>query len=102
MRAESRRHVLRITLGGALLILAVVVAPAPEPAEVADDPVEPAKPAPAPAPMPVAKAKPVEPVIPLVHVPDDPGPDAVLDGEAPPAATPASGEAWQRFRKLFQ
>lgn len=80
----------------------VVAAPAPEPAEIADDPVEPAKPAPAPAPMPVAKAKPVEPVIPLVHVPDDPGPDAVLDGEAPPAATPASGEAWQRFRKLFQ
>jgi HemY protein len=72
----------------------------PEPAESAD-PVEPAKPAPAPAPIPVAKAKPVEPVIPLVHVPDDPGPDAVLDGDAPRGASPDSGDAWRRIRKLF-
>jgi HemY protein len=86
-----------------------VAAPAPdaepEPAakpEPAEAPVEPAKPLPSLAPVPAAKAKPVEPVIPLVQVPDDPGPDAVLDGEAPPAATPASGEAWQRIRKLFQ
>jgi HemY protein len=92
----------------------VVVAPAPEPeikpnfeakpepAEAAADPVEPAKPVPSPAAYPpAAKAKPVEPVIPLVHVPDDPGPDAVLDGDALRGATPASGDAWQRIRKLF-
>jgi HemY protein len=75
--------------------------PKPEPAEAAPDPVEPVKPALTPAPLPVAKAKPVEPVIPLVHVPDDPGPDAVLDGDAPRGASPDSGHAWQRIRKLF-
>jgi HemY protein len=72
----------------------------PEPAEAAD-PVEPPKPVPSLAPSPAAKAKPVEPVIPLVQVPDDPGPDAVLDGEAPSGATPVSGASWQRFRKRF-
>jgi HemY protein len=83
--------------------------PKPELAEAVLDPVEPPKPAPLPAAnppaltRPVAKAKPVEPVIPLVHVPDDPGPDAVLDGDAPrEAAKPAPGDAWHRIRKLFR
>jgi HemY protein len=84
----------------------VVVVPEPEaksePAEAAA-PVEPAKPPPGLTTYPPPpKAKPVEPVIPLVHVPDDPGPDAVLDGDAPrDTAAAAPGDAWQRIRKLF-
>jgi len=59
---------------------------------------KPAASAPPPAPKPAAKAKPVEPVIPLVHAPDDPGPDASLDGEP----RPEGGEGWQRMRRGFR
>ena len=45
--------------------------PPPEP--------EPEKPRKIAKPKPTAKAKPVEPVIPLVHAPDDPGLDSGLD-----------------------
>ena len=47
------------------------------------------------------KAKPVEPVIPLVHAPDDPGPDSAPDGEPRPEPPPGS-DAWQRLRDLFR
>jgi len=52
----------------------------------------------------ISVAKPiVEPVIPLVHAPDDPGPESGLDGEpVPEPSSPPSGDAWQRFRQLFR
>ncbi len=50
-----------------------------------------------------AKAKPVEPVIPLVHAPDDPGLDLGLDRDpVPEASTPPAGDTWQRLRQLFR
>jgi HemY protein len=51
----------------------------------------------------VAKAKPVEPVIPLVHAPDDPGPDSGLDGDpVPEPSSPPARDAWQRIMQLFR
>ncbi|MGZ3352200.1 MAG: heme biosynthesis HemY N-terminal domain-containing protein, partial [Xanthobacteraceae bacterium] len=50
-----------------------------------------------------AKAKPVEPVIPLVHAPDDPGLDPGLDRDPVlETATPPASDAWQRLRQLFR
>ena len=50
-----------------------------------------------------AKPKSAEPVIPLVHAPDDPGLDSGLDPDpVPETSTPPSGDAWQRFRQLFR
>jgi HemY protein len=68
--------------------------PEPEPEEPAPKPEKAAAP-------PAAKAKPVQPVIPLVHAPDDPGPDSGLDSEPEPASPPA-GDTWQRLRQLFR
>ena len=50
---------------------------------------------------PAAKARPAEPVIPLVHAPDDPGPDGGPDGEPVPEPSPPR-DAWQRIRQLFR
>jgi len=48
-------------------------------------------------------AKPAEPVIPLVHAPDDPGTEQAMDGEpVPEPSAPPAGDAWQRFRQLFR
>jgi HemY protein len=50
-----------------------------------------------------AKARPVEPVIPLVHAPDDPGLDPGLDRDpVPEASTPPARDTWQRLRQLFR
>jgi len=50
-----------------------------------------------------AKAKPVEPVIPLVHAPDDPGTDSALDADpVPEPSTPPVSDTWQRLRQLFR
>jgi HemY protein len=55
--------------------------------------------APEPArPNPSASARPVEAVIPLVHVPDDPGPEP--ESEAEPIGAPPP-EGWRRLRSLF-
>src|SRR5665213_715243 len=52
---------------------------------------------------PAAKTKPVEPVIPLVHAPDDPGPDSALESDPVPEPTTPPPEApWQRFIQLFR
>jgi HemY protein len=52
---------------------------------------------------PVTKAKPVEPVIPLVHAPDDPGPDSALESDpVPEPTTPPPPAPWQRFMQLFR
>ena len=51
-------------------------------------------------PRPAVRPRPVEPVIPLVRVPDDPGPEP--DGLADPSAASASRpEGWRRLRVLF-
>jgi HemY protein len=49
-----------------------------------------------------ARRKPVEPVIPLVHAPDDPGPDLGLDGDPVPETSASEGDTWQRLRGLFR
>jgi hypothetical protein len=58
----------------------------------------------APSP-PAAAAKPaaktIEPVIPLVQPPDDPGPDSSLEGDPVPETT-APRDAWQRIKELFR
>jgi HemY protein len=88
--------------------------PAPPPTVPVDLPPEPtAKPAPVPdkaaaaaakpTPKPAAVTKPVEAVIPLVHAPDDPGPDSGPEGErTTPAAPPPRRDAWRRIRQLFR
>ena len=43
-----------------------------------------------------------EPVIPLVHAPDDPGPDGGLDGEPVPEPVSPPRHGWQRIRQLFR
>lgn len=48
-----------------------------------------------------ARPQPVEPVIPLVHVPDDPGPGSGLEAE-PEAAVPADGQRWRKIKDLFK
>ena len=68
----------------------------------AETPLPPRKPAKSAA-KPAAKAKPVEPVIPLVHAPDDPGPDSMLESDPVPEPTsPPPRPAWQRFLQLFR
>ena len=55
-----------------------------------------------PAPIPPKPAeKPVEPVIPVVHAPDDPGPDGAADSEPVPEPTSSSGGTWRRLRRMF-
>ena len=75
----------------------VEVQPAIEP-EI--KPKAPAKPAAAPRP----EIKPAEPVIPLVHAPDDPGPDLGADGEPvpEPGSPPPLRAAWRRFTGMFR
>jgi len=48
------------------------------------------------------KTRPAEPVIPLVHAPDDPGPDQHLDADPVPEQTAPSRDPWQRFIGLFR
>jgi HemY protein len=83
---------------------------APSSPEIEAEPPEP-KPETEPVPetrmrkaaRPPAKARPAEPVIPLVHAPDDPGPDSALDRDpVPEPSSPPSGDAWQRIRQLFR
>jgi HemY protein len=50
-----------------------------------------------------ARPQPVEPVIPLVHAPDDPGPDSGPDLDPVPEATSSSsGDTWRRIKQLFR
>ncbi len=96
-------------------LVEISATPAPEPAATAPAKAKPetvvseAKREPAPrkatrtADKPAARAKPAEPVIPLVHAPDDPGPETAMDGDpVPEPSTPPSGDAWQRIRGLFR
>lgn len=54
-----------------------------------------------PAAKPRQPARAAEPVIPLVHAPDDPGPDVGADSEPVPEPSPPR-DAWQRIRQLFR
>jgi HemY protein len=59
------------------------------------------------AKTPARTTKPAEPVIPLVHAPDDPGLDPGLDASldpdpVPEPTSPPVGDAWQRLRQLFR
>jgi len=75
---------------------AIVEAPPPSEAKPPEQP-----PATVP-PKPAAQAKAVEPVIPLVHAPDDPGPGSALDGD-PVAERPSPPpDPWQRLWQLFR
>ncbi len=80
-----------------------VSAPEPRPSDVAE---EAAVPEPAPArrsQRPAPPAPMVEKVIPLMHLPDDPGPHA--EPHADPEAEPppdATSEAWNKLRGLFK
>ena len=73
-------------------------------------PVVPAEVAPAPKAAPRRKLaarraadKPPETVIPIVHAPDDPGPDSTLETDPVPEPTTASSaNAWDRLRQLFR
>ena len=91
--------------------------PAAAPADMpkASEPAhEPAKPdahasvsAPEPSPPVAAAAQPAaapaEPIIPLMHAPDDPGPDGALEPEAEPGALGAAeGQRWQKIKDLFR
>jgi HemY protein len=50
-----------------------------------------------------ARPKAAEPVIPLVHVPDDPGPDSTLESDpVPETSAPPPRAPWQRFMQLFR
>lgn len=84
----------------------------PPPAEAAAQPAtasedhSAAEPAPRPAQNAdkvAAKERSVEPVIPLVHAPDDPGPEAGSEGDpVREAASAPAGDTWQRIRQLFR
>jgi len=53
----------------------------------------------------VAAERPVEAVIPLVHAPDDPGPDVAPEEdplEPLPEPSPSAAGAWDRIRQLFR
>ena len=76
--------------------------------EAMSPPVVPSQPAAKPAPRrksPPRRAaeRAAEPVIPIVHAPDDPGPDSTLETDpVPEPTTPPSANAWDRLRQLFR
>ena len=83
----------------------------PKPVEIAPAPAEPEAVAAGAASVvplrkaqrPVVRPTPIETVIPLVHAPDDPGPDSALDGDPMPETTQSSAVGpWQRLRQLFR
>jgi HemY protein len=87
---------------------------APPSAPVVDEkpspPVVPVEAASAPKPPPRRKPTPrraaekqPDPVIPIVHAPDDPGPDSTLESDpVPEPTTPPSANTWDRLRQLFK
>ena len=79
-----------------------VAPPAPEP-DVKPVVRKSAKSTAKPGPKLHPRQRPVEPVIPLVHAPDDPGPDLDLDADpVPEPTTPPPRAPWQRFMQLFR
>jgi HemY protein len=78
------------------------------PAEEKSPPVAPVEAAAPPkprrrSPSKQAAERPVETVIPIVHAPDDPGPDSALESDPVPEPTaPRADGAWDRLRQLFR
>jgi HemY protein len=66
--------------------------------------VTPAPPSPAPGiGRNLARTSPaVAPIVPLVHVPDDPGPDGQPQLEPETETSPLPGEGWRKLRGLFK
>jgi hypothetical protein len=60
----------------------------------------PDKPRRKPAAKLAAESQP-EPVIPIVHAPDDPGPDAVAEADPVPETASPPG-TWERLRQMFR
>jgi HemY protein len=77
------------------------IAPSAPEAAVVED--KPSPPKPRRKPSPKRAEKPVEAVIPIVHAPDDPGPDSALETDPIPEPTaPPAGNTWERLRQLFR
>ncbi|MGN6571912.1 MAG: heme biosynthesis protein HemY [Pseudolabrys sp.] len=95
------RPVIEVVPGAepAAAVVEAVAAPQPAPAPAGSEP------APSDTQKPAKRAdnaRPAEPVIPLVHAPDDPGPGGpTLDGETPEAAV-APGAQPRKIRDLFK
>jgi HemY protein len=47
------------------------------------------------------RLKPVPPVIPMVHAPDDPGPDTDVEADPAPTSEPPAA-SWSKIRQLFR
>jgi HemY protein len=79
--------------------------PVPQPIAPAEPQLETKPPEPPPEAKPEQKpavpVRPVEAVIPLVHAPDDPGPDSALESD-PVAEVARPRDAWQRIKQLFR
>jgi HemY protein len=80
----------------------ITVAPSLEAPPAPKGEPEPSRKAQKPAAKSAAKGKTVEPVIPLVHAPDDPGPDSVLESDPVPEPTSPPLAPWERFKQLFR
>jgi HemY protein len=88
--------------------------PEPEPADSPRAVTTPEPPAPPPERPPASmqngqrdtismKAPLVEPVIPLVHAPDDPGPDGSVETDVAAETIPPEGQRWpQKIKDLFK
>ena len=85
----------------------LVTPPRPEASPPLAAPVDPAAPAKSPPPARRSRAKaerprPREEIIPLVHAPDDPGPDSPRDTDPVPEPTSPSAKGWDAIRQLFR
>jgi len=83
------------------------IADAPLPPAAVPEPPAPAKPvarpkAAAKTPVKPAGPHPAETVIPLVHAPDDPGPESALEPDPVPEPASTQADPWRRLRQLFR
>ncbi len=74
--------------------------PLPQPATVAEQPPAPQKPARRSSKP--KELRPVESVIPLVHAPDDPGPDSRFEADPVPEPSEPRIDPWRRIREFFR
>jgi hypothetical protein len=57
---------------------------------------------PPPADAPAEKSAPADPIIPLLHAPDDPGPEGAVPDPDGGAIAPADGQGWRKVKDLFK
>jgi HemY protein len=84
------------------LEMAAAPAPPPPAPEPSRPEVSPAPPIAARTATPAIPAANFEKVIPLIHAPDDPGPDGEPQTEPLPDAPPPPSNGWDRLRALFK